>query len=51
MAAKTNMQALKDFFGERRPLSMQELKALTKEERAELSDLIFAETGWERATA
>lgn len=44
---ETTMSALKKFF-HTPPLSMTEIKALSKEERGELVDLIFAETGWER---
>lgn len=45
--AESTMTALKKFF-HTPPITMTELKALTKEERAELADLVFAETGWER---
>lgn len=47
--AETTMTALKKFFSDP-PLTMSELKALSKEERAELADLVFAETGWDRAS-
>ena len=45
--AESTVTALKRFF-DVPALTMTELKALTKEERAELADLVFAETGWER---
>ena len=48
--AESTMTALKKFFTTP-PLTMTELKALSKEERAELADLIFAETGWDRQPA
>ena len=42
-----NLNAIRQFF-EPPTVTMAELKALEKEERAELADLIFAETGWPR---
>lgn len=47
--AESTMTALKKFFNTP-PLSMSELKALSREERAELADRVFAETGWDRQT-
>lgn len=39
---KSNVQLLKEFFEGDRPLTMAELKALSKEERQELADMIRA---------
>ncbi len=50
MTARNNINALRDYFNDP-VLSMQEIKALSKEERTELADLIFADTGWERQSA
>lgn len=45
---KSNLNAIRDFF-EPPTVTMSELKELPKGDRDELADLIFAETGWERA--
>lgn len=46
---KTRVQAIRDFFGDVRPVTMDELKALTKQDRAELIEGIQQQTGWEIA--
>jgi hypothetical protein len=45
--AMSNIAALKKFF-DTPVLGMKEMGALSQEERADLADQIFAETGWPR---
>lgn len=50
MSGKSTIAALRDYFTDP-PLEMAEIKALSKEERSELADLVFEATGWERMGA
>lgn len=42
---KTGIQLIRDYFGDVRPVGMDEMKKLTKEDRAELAGAIAAQQG------
>jgi len=45
---KSGIVLIKEFFGDVRPVTMDEMKALTAPERAELADAIAKQLGFER---